>query len=380
MAELFNSRWVKQDPHQLRHVSSISPRQSISDEAMDGKDQLESAVLMNILAVLTKMNSKMELQTQRLEKLELTSPSSSNGGSTLLNDSPITRGPSTRTSASKKTAVLPNDENELDEYVQSITKMDWDRHTDRSESFVGDSIQAPDVVPIHGESCDGQEGVQTARSNWGDLVSGHLQTEEDAYSIAMYTRDMMGSRMSLGFPLNPPSEAFPQPLRIPPSPPATEAESEVEEVEEIKEIEIQPEETAIGAEGPIEDPSNHKNTGTEIVGRQSVPKPEIRKRISISVLETRPDASYIKIEVSFHAPDVWKQGKERLRELHPADRFRNLVEQVVGSLRSASERRRQQRSSQPQKRGVKLFKWRIVISLGSVFQVNREQPHETVGC
>ena len=375
MAELFNARWIKQGPYQTRHDSSTSLRQSISEESVDPKTpQLENAVLMNILAILTKMDTKMQVQTRRLEKLEITSPSSSHGDSTLLDDSPISRGLSTRTTASKGIVVIPGDEEKPNEYAQSISKLDWD--TDGAESFVYAEMKAPDVVSIRGESRDGQEEAHPARNNWGDLVSGHLQTDGDVYSVSMYTGDLMGSKMSLGSPPQPPSENVPQPLRISPSPPATESETDGEGIEN------QPEEDNVETEGPIEGLSTYKDVSTDFGDRDAVPEPKTRKRISINVFEAGENASYIKIELRFHAYDLWKQGKERMHELRQTHLLKNLAEQLVSKLRSASERTKEEkrmRSLQPRKKGVKLFKWRIVISLDNVFQVNREQSQESVG-
>jgi hypothetical protein len=383
MAELFNTRWIKQGPHWVKHDSPNSPTQSISENSMEAKvDPLGTNVLLNILKVLRKMDSKMEIQGKRLQILETTNPSS-NGGTTLFNDSPISRGQSTRAAASKRTAVVSEDDEETYEYAHSIMKMKWD--VDEAVSFVCGEQQVPDAAFITDVNIDDPHEVNKVTGTWADRVS--RPPDVDLYSVSMYTRDLLGSRMSLGLPLQT-GETLSQPLRNPPSPPS--AQSVFDDMQIIE------------AEEELKNSGYYDKLSTETVDIEPVSEIEPRKRISINVHETMTSCSYIKIELSFHAFDSWKQGvlsrikneskvrwkeeKQRFNDLRHTYRTKDLVQQIIDKMRSALEREWREENErvkplQPEgKKGVKILRLRIVISFRNIFHVSREHSKGDIIC
>jgi hypothetical protein len=128
-------QWIKQGAHWIKSDSlSSSIRSSSEKDCMEKKEApIDNEVLLNILRVLRKLDSKMEIQGKRLEILEAISPTS-NGGTTLFNESPISHNPSSRSTASKPSVISSasssststEDYKASNEYERSLEKLRMD--------------------------------------------------------------------------------------------------------------------------------------------------------------------------------------------------------------------------------------------------------------
>ena len=119
-------QWTKDGAHWVKSYPSSPSVQTTSERSSmeTTSTPLATDILLNIIKVLRKLDSKMEVQGRRLEILETTGPTS-NTGSTLVNYSPISRKQSARTAASKCTFIPSEDGEDTNEYARSILKMDY---------------------------------------------------------------------------------------------------------------------------------------------------------------------------------------------------------------------------------------------------------------
>jgi hypothetical protein len=395
-------RWIKQNGHWVENSSSKSSSRSTSNESMNTSPVIQDTnVLVNILNVLQKMDSKMELQAKRLEILEMTgSPASSSGETTLLNETPISRGQTVRTASSKRTSDVSEAENSegANEYARSVLKI---------KEFLDEAVSVMDSE--HPEEVLMPE--EPARQNfkatgkWADLI--RPQTPDvDLYSVSMYSGDLLGeSKMSLGLSHHLEHSWMPMPpsQRTPPSPPRSESEDEEEGdmrstiTNELAVMDEEKEHQAINEDNA--DPI------IEEVNTAADPQPDrLRKRISINITETKTCSPYIKIELGFYAFDSWKRGvlskiknesqalwkqeQVRFNDLrHTTYQAMDRAHKGLAKMRSALEREwieekeRLRALRQPgTKKGVKIFRWRIAISFRDVVQVNREPSIPDVVC
>jgi uncharacterized protein YhaN len=140
--------WVNQDGHWRDNNSTNSQYRSISNEAMNANlfsSSLETNVLVNILSVLKRMDSKMELQAERLATLEVTrSPrSTSSSDATAFSESTLSKGQS-----SGRTTIVSEAEDGEDsnEYLPSVSKLK-SRFLAKASSLVDDERPGKLCVP-----------------------------------------------------------------------------------------------------------------------------------------------------------------------------------------------------------------------------------------
>jgi hypothetical protein len=377
-------RWVKQGAHWVKtYPSSSSIHTASQRSSLEMKSApLDTDVLLNILKVLRKLDCKMEVQGRRLEILETTSPTS-NSGSTLVNTSPISRKQSTRTAASKRTLIPSEDGEDINEYGRSIMKMDY--AIDEAVSFVnGDEDAAAKTAAAADVSVEGSEKMKTVTS-WADLVPE--PPDVDLYSVSMYTGDLLGSSMSLDV-LRQTQATFTTPMRSLPSRPHSQLSHEDSNDDQSMEIEAWPE---------VLDEHNDvsiKTGDTDTVSRV--------ESVAINTKVTNTNPTYVKIELAFHAVDTWKQGvvskikndskalwkdeKRRFNELRHTHRARDAVQRFFDKLRSAVEKewkeeKERVKTLQPERKpGVKILRWRVVISFQNLFNVSREDSRKDIIC
>jgi hypothetical protein len=413
-------QWIKQGAHWIKNDSPSSSIHSLSGDWMEKKETpIDTEVLLNILRVLRKMESKMEIQGKRLEILETTSPISA-GGTTLFNESPISRNPGSRGTANMPSAISSptssstssEDYKVSNEYECSLVKLRMDWEIDEAISFVNDQQNPLDVVSLNDANVISQEISNKSVSNWADLVSE--PREVDLYSISMYTGDLLESGTTLDLPKQSGNFLTPWLQGSPPAPsaqptlaheddgPATEDDRVYEGSNEPQNLDEQ-----LGCEerpsfsGPE---SWDEHTGADITTMYVQTNTEIapQKRISINIGEVKTNSSYIKIELSFYALDNWKQGvlsrirndlksfwkqeKQRYSELRQKHRVKDVAQQVFDKMRSALERewREEKRRLEPllsqRKKGVKILRWRIVLTFRNFFHISQDHSENNVIC
>jgi hypothetical protein len=408
-------QWIKQGAHWIKSNSpSSSIRSSSEKDWMEKKEALiDTEALLNILRVLRNMDSKMEIQSKRLEMLETISPIS-NGSSTLFNESPISRNPSSRSTASKPSVISsatssstsPEDYKASNEYERSVKKLRMEWEIDEAISFVNDQQHPLDANVIN------QEVSNISASNWADPVSE--PREVDLYSISIYTGDLLGSRTTLGLPKlsrNPMTARLEAPPPAPPAQstsahknngPATENDGDYEGSNERpsldEDIGYKERQSFSGSESCDE----HIEPDATTMDVQTNTEIAPQKRISINISETKTSRSYIMIELGFYALNSWKQGvlskirndskafwkqeKQRCSELRQKHRVKDVAQRVFDKKRSALERewREEKRRLKPllpkREKGVKILGWRIVISFRNFFHIGQDHLEYDVVC
>jgi hypothetical protein len=385
-------RWISQNGCWLENTSLNSPYRPASNESMNGDSNfgnLETNVLVNILSVLKRMDSKMELQTKRLEIVEVTgSPGSgSSSDSTSLSEPPLFRG-----QGSGRTTIVsePGDNEESKEYLHSISGLKH-HFLHKAPSFVDMEDLKDLVIP---EEPDSPNFRPTG--NWADLVHPGMP-EADAYSVSMYSGDLLGgSKMSLGLynhAEQDPTPTSPSQRNISPS--FSELEGEDASNKQIAATGQIEKCQTIREESPA--PSIEEGNATDSPQRHAR-----HKRISISVSEPKANSRYIKIEFGLYAFDTWKQGvlskikndsrvfweqeKTRLSGLRQTTyQATGQVSRGLGRMKSALEREWVQEKERLKslrqtgaKRGVKIFNWRVSISFRDVVHVNRDESRSEI--
>jgi hypothetical protein len=412
-------QWIKQGAHWIKSNSpSSSIRSSSERDWMERKEApIDTEVLLNILRVLRNMDSKMEIQSKRLEMLETISPIS-NGSSTLFNESPVSRNPSSTSTASKPSVISSatssstssEDYKASNEYKRSVEKLRMEWEIDEAISFANDQQHPLDAVSLIDANVINQEVSNISASNWADPVSE--PREVDLYSISIYTGDLLGSRTTLGLPKQYRNPMTPRLEASPPAPstqstsahendgPATENDGDYEGSDERPSLDEDLGYKERQSFGSSESCDEHIEPDSTAMDVQTNTEIAPQKRISINISETKTSRSYIMIERGFYALDNWKQGvlskirndskafwkqeKQRCSELRQKYRVKDVAQQVFDKKRSALERewREEKRRLKPllpeREKGVKILGWRIVISFRNFFHISQDHLENDV--
>ncbi|RFU26069.1 hypothetical protein B7463_g10273, partial [Scytalidium lignicola] len=361
-----------------------------------GTDILESHVLVNILNVLKKIDSKMELQAKRLDVLETStiSPSSSNsnrsGDTTFSSEPSLSRGQTVRTSTSteRTTVDLEAEDSEDIKYVHSVLKIK--QFLDEAASLENQEYLDEIAVPEEPKNQNFE-----ATGTWADLLCPRTP-DIDHYSMSMYSGDVLqSSRMSLTLSQHIDHNLRPPNQQVPPSPEASESEAKTEEDAQsviAQQIDALHDMNELHVTGENAMDSNIEDVNTGPDSQANTP----RRRISINITETKTRPSYIRVELAFYAFDSWKQDvicrvKNNSRELWGQGKIKmdslrksthqakEQVEKGLVKVRSALEKKPNEENERLRSlhelgmnKGLRVFRWRITISFRNVAN-NKEQ-------
>lgn len=303
---------------------------SPAPSSLDEKSIFEGThVLMDILKVLQKMDTKLEGQNKRLDTLESMSPSSSND-STLLGSNGLSRRQSTRT------AVSHGSVDEIDDYGRSLSlkRMPWE-----TLSFVESEVEDVEVDKDDDASSSGNNNQ--GPGNWGELRTESMRRGASFYSISVYPSEALGSQMNMSGT----RAATPLPIEMAFAPQA----SQLPELE--ADMQITPTEQQMPSAEYMYVPSIEYSTTPLEANIVEQRKPAM---FQISVEKSPKAPHHWRVELSFYAYGNWKRGvvakiknetrsirkteKQRVADLRNRYRSRNWVSRVLDQIRSAFER------------------------------------------